>query len=149
MRVFMERYDLLLTPTLPIAAFEAGKLSPADDGKAKWVYWTPFSYPFNLTQQPAASVPCGFTKAGLPIGLHIVGKMFDDRTVLRASQAYEGATEWGRSGRRKALQRNRTKWKVEINKHPLIHTSVDEVIPLDNQPCKIVKNKFWENGVIS
>ena len=95
MRVFMESYDLLLTPTLPIAAFGAGLLSPADEGKSKWVYWTPFSYPFNLTQQPAASVPCGFTKAGLPIGLHIVGKMFDDRTVLRASQAYEAATAWG------------------------------------------------------
>jgi aspartyl-tRNA(Asn)/glutamyl-tRNA(Gln) amidotransferase subunit A len=95
MRVFMERYDLLLTPTLPIAAFEVGKLAPVDDGRGKWVYWTPFSYPFNLTQQPAASVPCGFTKAGLPIGLHIVGKMFDDHTVLRASQAYETATEWG------------------------------------------------------
>ncbi len=96
MRVFMERYDLLVTPTLPIAAFEAGKLSPVDDGMGKWVNWTPFSYPFNLTQQPAASVPCGFTKVGLPIGLHIVGKMFDDRTVLRASQAYEDATEWGK-----------------------------------------------------
>ena len=96
MRVFMERYDLLLTPTLPIAAFDVGKLSPIDDGMGKWVNWTPFSYPFNLTQQPAASVPCGFTKAGLPIGLHIVGKMFDDRTVLRASQAYEDATEWGK-----------------------------------------------------
>ena len=96
MRLFMERYDLLVTPTLPIAAFEAGKLSPVDDGMGKWVNWTPFSYPFNLTQQPAASVPCGFTKAGLPIGLHIVGKMFDDRSVLRASQAYEDATEWGK-----------------------------------------------------
>jgi aspartyl-tRNA(Asn)/glutamyl-tRNA(Gln) amidotransferase subunit A len=96
MRLFMERYDLLVTPTLPIAAFEAGKLSPVDDGMGKWVNWTPFSYPFNLTQQPAASVPCGFTKVGLPIGLHIVGKMFDDRTVLRASQAYEDATEWGK-----------------------------------------------------
>jgi aspartyl-tRNA(Asn)/glutamyl-tRNA(Gln) amidotransferase subunit A len=95
MRVFMESYDLLLTPTLPIAAFGAGLLSPADEGKSKWVYWTPFSYPFNLTQQPAASVPCGFTKAGLPIGLHIVGKMFDDKTVLRASRAYEAATAWG------------------------------------------------------
>ena len=97
MRLFMERYDLLVTPTLPIAAFEAGKLSPVDDGMGKWVNWTPFSYPFNLTQQPAASVPCGFTKAGLPIGLHIVGKMFDDRSVLRASQAYEDATEWGKT----------------------------------------------------
>ena len=94
MRVFMERYDVLITPTLPGVAFDAGKLSPVDDGMGKWVNWTPFSYPFNLTQQPAASVPCGFSKAGLPAGLHIVGKMFDDRTVLRASQAYQAATQW-------------------------------------------------------
>lgn len=96
MRVFMERFDLLVTPTLPIAAFGAGLLQPAEENKSKWVDWTPFSYPFNLTQQPAASVPCGFTKAGLPVGLHLVGKMFDDRTVLRASKAYEDATEWGK-----------------------------------------------------
>ena len=95
MRKFMERYDLLLTPTLPIPAFDAGKLSPADvDGTGKWVNWTPFSYPFNLTQQPAASVPCGFTRDGLPAGLHIVGRMFDDATVLRAAYAYEHATDW-------------------------------------------------------
>lgn len=94
MRQFMEKFDLLVTPTLPIPAFEAGKLSPVDDGTGKWVNWTPFSYPFNLTQQPAASVPCGFTKAGLPAGLHIIGRMFDDVTVLRAAQAYEQATEW-------------------------------------------------------
>jgi len=94
MRKFMESYDLLVTPTLPIAAFEAGKLSPQDEGRGKWVNWTPFSYPFNLTQQPAASVPCGFTKTGLPAGLHIVGRMFEDATVLRASHAYEAATDW-------------------------------------------------------
>src|SRR6185436_9491482 len=47
MRMFMEHYDLLLTPTLPIAAFDVGKLAPVDDGQGKWVYWTPFSYPFN------------------------------------------------------------------------------------------------------
>ena len=95
MRQFMERYDLLVTPTLPIPAFEAGKLAPgAADKIGKWVNWTPFSYPFNLTQQPAASVPCGFTPAGLPAGLHIVGRMFDDRTVLNAAHAYERATDW-------------------------------------------------------
>jgi aspartyl-tRNA(Asn)/glutamyl-tRNA(Gln) amidotransferase subunit A len=95
MRQFMEGYDLLVTPTLPIPAFEAGRLSPADiDGTGKWVNWTPFSYPFNLTQQPAASVPCGFTTSGLPAGLHLVGRMFDDRTVLRAAHAYERATAW-------------------------------------------------------
>ncbi len=93
MRMFMEKYDALLTPTLPIAAFGAGLLQPADpDNKGKWVNWTPFTYPFNLTQQPAASVPCGFTKAGLPAGLHVVGRMFDDKMVLRVSQAFEEAT---------------------------------------------------------
>jgi len=94
MRTFMENYDLLLTPALPIPAFEAGKLSPVDDGTGKWVDWTPFSYPFNLTQQPAASVPCGFTDSGLPAGLHVVGRMFDDATVLCACHAYEQAAEW-------------------------------------------------------
>ncbi len=95
MRQFMEGYDLLVTPTLPIPAFAAGQLSPVDiEQTGKWVNWTPFSYPFNLTQQPAASVPCGFTKSGLPAGLHLVGRMFDDRTVLRAAHAYECATDW-------------------------------------------------------
>jgi aspartyl-tRNA(Asn)/glutamyl-tRNA(Gln) amidotransferase subunit A len=95
MRQFMEGYDLLVTPTLPIPAFEAGKLAPAAaDNTGKWVNWTPFSYPFNLTQQPAASVPCGFTAKGLPAGLHLVGRMFDDRTVLNTAHAYERATAW-------------------------------------------------------
>lgn len=95
MRQFMERYDLLVTPTLPIPAFEAGQLQPSGAGATgKWVNWTPFTYPFNLTQQPAASVPCGFTREGLPAGLHIVGRMFDDRTVLRAAYAYEQARDW-------------------------------------------------------
>jgi aspartyl-tRNA(Asn)/glutamyl-tRNA(Gln) amidotransferase subunit A len=95
MREFMEPYDALLTPTLPGTAFEAGKLQPADpDDKGKWVNWTPFSYPFNLTQQPAASVPCGFTKAGLPVGLHVVGRMFEDARVLRVCAAYERAVDF-------------------------------------------------------
>ena len=95
MRLFMEKHDALLTPTLPIPAFGAGLLQPTDpDNRGKWVNWTPFTYPFNLTQQPAASVPCGFTGAGLPAGLHVVGRMFDDRTVLRVSQAFEEATDF-------------------------------------------------------
>jgi aspartyl-tRNA(Asn)/glutamyl-tRNA(Gln) amidotransferase subunit A len=101
MRQFMERYDLLVTPSLPITAFEAGRLAPEATGAGKWVDWTPFSYPFNLTQQPAASVPCGFTKAGLPVGLQIVGRMFDDWTVLRAAHTYEQAHDW--AGRRPRL----------------------------------------------
>jgi aspartyl-tRNA(Asn)/glutamyl-tRNA(Gln) amidotransferase subunit A len=95
MRLFMEKYDALLTPTLPVPPFGAGLLQPDDpDVRGKWVNWTPFTYPFNLTQQPAASVPCGFTKAGLPAGLHVIGRMFDDRTVLRVAAAYEEATEF-------------------------------------------------------
>jgi len=62
-----------------------------DDEPNKWVYWTPFSYPFNLTQQPACSVPCGFTEAGLPVGLQIVGPMHDDALVLLAAHAFEQA----------------------------------------------------------
>jgi aspartyl-tRNA(Asn)/glutamyl-tRNA(Gln) amidotransferase subunit A len=64
--------------------------SPSPD----WTSWTPYTYPFNLTQQPALSVPCGFTAAGLPIGLHIVGARHCDALVLRVGQAYEAATEW-------------------------------------------------------
>jgi aspartyl-tRNA(Asn)/glutamyl-tRNA(Gln) amidotransferase subunit A len=95
MRQFMEDYDALVTPTMPIAAFEAGKLQPADpDNQGKWVNWTPISYPFNLTQQPAASIPCGFTKAGLPVGLHVVGQMFADAKVLQICAAYERETDW-------------------------------------------------------
>lgn len=95
MRLFMENYDVLITPTMPITAFEAGMLQPNDPDKTgKWVNWTPFTYPFNLTQQPAASVPCGFTKAGLPVGLHVVGRMFDDQTVLQACAVYEAATQF-------------------------------------------------------
>ncbi len=95
MRQFMEPYDALLTPMLPIPAFEAGKLQPNDpDNHGKWVNWTPFSYPFNLTQQPAASVPCGFTKAGLPVGLQVVGRMFEDTRVMRICAAYERVTDF-------------------------------------------------------
>jgi aspartyl-tRNA(Asn)/glutamyl-tRNA(Gln) amidotransferase subunit A len=95
MRQFMEGYDVLVTPTLPIVAFEAGKLQPqAPETNGKWVNWTPFTYPFNLTQQPAASVSCGFTQAGLPAGLHVVGRMFDDRTVLKVCAAYEAETAY-------------------------------------------------------
>lgn len=94
MKKFMLKYDALITPTMPITAFEAGKLQPADpDNRGKWVNWTPFTYPFNLTQQPAASVPCGFTKAGMPIGMQIVGRMFDDARVLRIAAAYEAAAD--------------------------------------------------------
>jgi aspartyl-tRNA(Asn)/glutamyl-tRNA(Gln) amidotransferase subunit A len=90
MNVFHRDYDLLVTPTLSVPAFEAGREFPPN-GANRWTDWTPFTYPFNLTQQPAASIPCGFTKAGLPVGLQIVGPRYADGMVLRASRAFETA----------------------------------------------------------
>jgi aspartyl-tRNA(Asn)/glutamyl-tRNA(Gln) amidotransferase subunit A len=89
---FHEKYDLLLTPQMPIPAFEVGHVTPPggshDD---RWIDWSPYTYPFNLTQQPAASVPCGFSSDGLPIGLQIVGPARCDHLVLRAARAFESA----------------------------------------------------------
>jgi len=89
MNLFHRDYDLLVTPTLSVAAFDAGKEFP--EGVKRWIDWTPFSFPFNLTQQPACSIPCGLTKDGLPVGLHIVGPRYDDALVLRAARAFETA----------------------------------------------------------
>ncbi|MCC6468158.1 MAG: amidase [Alphaproteobacteria bacterium] len=89
MNKFHERFDLLLTPSLPIAAFTAGQETPTGSGMKRWTEWTPFTYPFNLTRQPAAAVPCGLTKAGLPIGLQLVGPLHGEAVVLRASRAFE------------------------------------------------------------
>ena len=97
MGAFHEKYDLLVTPTLPIGAFDIGLEVPQGSGMTRWTEWTPFTYPFNLTQQPAISVPCGLTSGGLPIGLHLVGPRHSDALVLRAAAAYESAVPFGRS----------------------------------------------------
>jgi aspartyl-tRNA(Asn)/glutamyl-tRNA(Gln) amidotransferase subunit A len=89
---FHEHFDLLLTPTLPIPAFEAGLEVPRGWPERRWLSWTPFTYPFNLTQQPAISVPCGMTASGLPIGLQLVGAKYKDALILRAAQAYESSS---------------------------------------------------------
>jgi aspartyl-tRNA(Asn)/glutamyl-tRNA(Gln) amidotransferase subunit A len=86
---FHRTYDLLLTPTLPITAFPKGADVPPGWHSSDWTSWTPYSYPFNLTQQPAITVPCGLSSGGLPIGLQLVGPMFADALVLRAAHAYE------------------------------------------------------------
>jgi aspartyl-tRNA(Asn)/glutamyl-tRNA(Gln) amidotransferase subunit A len=88
---FHAEYDLLLTPAVPLPAFESGREVPAGSTHRRWTGWTPFTYPFNLTQQPALSVPCGFTSAGLPVGLQIVGAKHEDALVLRAAHAYQTA----------------------------------------------------------
>ncbi|KUO01968.1 amidase [Streptomyces caeruleatus] len=84
---FHDTYDLLVTPTLPLTAFEAGIEVPKGSGHRRWTGWTPFTYPFNLTQQPAATVPVGTDGDGLPIGLQLVAARHRDDLVLRAAHA--------------------------------------------------------------
>jgi len=95
-RRFFERYDLLLSPTIACVPFAVGLDNPSEIGGAPVTpyAWIPFTFPFNMTGQPAASVPCGFTQDGLPIGLQIVGRRYDDATVLRAAAAYERLRPW-------------------------------------------------------
>jgi len=91
MATFHQKYDLLLTPTLPITAFKTGREVPEDWPSTRWPSWTPFTYPFNMTGQPGLTVPCGFDAQGLPIGLQLVGARYDDARVLRAGHAYQQA----------------------------------------------------------
>lgn len=88
---FHARYDVLVTPTLPIGAFTAGREVPDGWPHRRWPTWTPFSLPFNMTGQPAATVPCGLTGEGLPVGLQFVGARHADALVLQAAYAYEQA----------------------------------------------------------
>jgi aspartyl-tRNA(Asn)/glutamyl-tRNA(Gln) amidotransferase subunit A len=96
MRQFMQRFDLLVTPAVAVPAFDALPAGHSALSPASMLGWTPFSYPFNLTQQPASTVPCGLTQEGLPMGLQFVGPMFGDALVLRASQAYENTRQIAR-----------------------------------------------------
>ena len=92
MRHFHKRYDLLLTPTMPVTALKVGLEAPdTGDFGGDWVNWSPYTYPFNLTGQPAASVPTGLASNGLPMGAQIVGPLGADATVLRAARAIEQA----------------------------------------------------------
>jgi Asp-tRNA(Asn)/Glu-tRNA(Gln) amidotransferase A subunit family amidase len=91
---FFQRYDLLLTPTVSAAAFPIGLTFPPQIGGRRLenpLDWISLTYPFNMTGQPAISVPCGWTTDRLPVGLQIVGRRFADATVLRAAAALEAA----------------------------------------------------------
>ncbi len=96
LRRFFQNYDLLITPTLPVAAFKAGVSSQEGlkDSAVDYRNWSPFSSIYNLTHVPAASIPAGFTRDGLPVGLQIAGRRFADLTVLQASAAFESVRPW-------------------------------------------------------
>src|SRR6266511_1469681 len=95
-RRLFETYDFMLTPTVACPPFKIGLDNPNEiAGRPAEPYeWIPFTYPFNMTGQPACSVPAGFTADKLPVGLQIVGRRFDDVTVLRAAHAFERAQPW-------------------------------------------------------
>ena len=93
---FLARFDLLITPTVAVAPFalDALPIREIAGSPVSPLGWTPFTFPFNLTGQPAASVPAGVTASGLPVGLQIVGRRHADRTVLAAAAAWEAAAPW-------------------------------------------------------
>ena len=98
MAILMESYDILLIPTMAVPAFPVGQRPGRIDDHAVDPDWAfnPFNFVFNLTRQPAASVPCGFTSQGLPVGLQIVGRLRDEVTVLQASAAFESVQPWAK-----------------------------------------------------
>jgi aspartyl-tRNA(Asn)/glutamyl-tRNA(Gln) amidotransferase subunit A len=85
----LETYDYLISPTVPIPAFEVGAEVPAGFAYRSWVEWVPYSYPINLSQQPACSVPCGFSAAGLPIGIQLISGRAEDEKLLSACLTYQ------------------------------------------------------------
>ena len=93
---FLARFDLLIMPTVAVPPFEVARpaVKEIDGQQVSPLGWMPFTFPFNLTGQPAATVPVGMTASGLPVGLQIVGRRFADRTVLAASAAFEAAQPW-------------------------------------------------------
>ena len=86
---FFQGYDLLVLPTQPVPALPNGRDLNDPATERHWIDWSPFSYPFNMARLPAATVPCGLTRGGLPIGLQIVGPRYTDHRVLRAARAFE------------------------------------------------------------
>ena len=97
---YFKNYDVLITPTLPCPAIkpgwlESGTTFPTIGNKSlNTVSWMTYTYPFNMTGLPAASIPCGWTNSGLPIGMQIVGKRYDERIVLQVSKAFEEIAPW-------------------------------------------------------
>jgi Asp-tRNA(Asn)/Glu-tRNA(Gln) amidotransferase A subunit family amidase len=95
MQRFHRTYDLLLTPVISCTAFPLDEEPKTIAGQEiPPAGWMPFTQPFNLTGQPAASLPCGFDSRGLPVGLHVVGRAYEDSLVLRACRAFEQVQPW-------------------------------------------------------
>ena len=101
---YFAKYDILLTPTVSVIPFSGSQRPTVIDGQESHPMsgWYGFNYPFNMSGNPAASVPCGFSSERLPIGMQIVGRRGDESLVFRASAAFEEARPW--AGKRPPLQ---------------------------------------------
>jgi len=94
LRLFFEKYDVLLTPTVATAPFDAGLEYPPEFPDLDPISWVFYTYPFNLSGNPAASIPCGFTSSGLPVGLQVVSAPYAESTLFAMASAYEASTGW-------------------------------------------------------
>ena len=96
-REFQERYELIVTPTTAVPPFPVETPYPAEiDGKPmrSYIEWVLLTYAFTMVGVPAISVPCGFTRSDLPVGLQIAGRWRDEAGVLRAAAAFEQTAPW-------------------------------------------------------
>lgn len=93
---WFQDWDFLLTPSVSVAAFPAELLQPPHwpQHAWDWLSWAEFSHPFNMSWNPAASIPCGFTEAGLPVGIQVVAQRYNDLGVLQAAAAFETVQPW-------------------------------------------------------
>jgi aspartyl-tRNA(Asn)/glutamyl-tRNA(Gln) amidotransferase subunit A len=89
LKEFFKTYDALILPTTVMTAFPVEQNSPLDAAGKPWEDWTPFTYPANLGQLPAASVPCGLTREGLPVGAQIVSGAFREDVVFQVARQIE------------------------------------------------------------
>jgi aspartyl-tRNA(Asn)/glutamyl-tRNA(Gln) amidotransferase subunit A len=94
LRKFFGEYDLLLSPSLPVAGVDVGVSIPPRFADRNLVTWVSYTYPFNLTGQPAASIPAGFTRGGLPVGLQLVAGAYREEDLFAAAAAFETARPW-------------------------------------------------------
>src|SRR5258708_8762879 len=102
-RTFFERYDLLISPVIPVTSLDVEKNIPDALGDRNLVSWVYYTYPFNLTGQPAASVCAGFAPDGMPVGLQIAGRSYCEDDVMRAAAAFERAQPGGYNVRNFAI----------------------------------------------
>lgn len=93
-RQFFTNYDLLLTPTLPVSSLNAGVNVPPELPDRNLVSWSYYTYPFNLTGNPAASIPCGFDREGMPVGLQMVAGFNQEADLLKAAASFEALQPW-------------------------------------------------------